>query len=118
MHKDNKTNEENKDKETLPKPDSSVSSPSIVLKEVNFQEQAKYNPFNKNDDDKNKESPKDSNKENDNDKANDSLKEEDNREIIDINTPSKQSDIGNEEEGLNSSNERNKEKLKKRFIRK
>ena len=110
MQKDSKSNEENKDKETLPKPDNSASSPSIVLKEVNLQEQAKYNPFNNSENDNNKESPKDSNQEND------FLKEEDNREIIDINTPSKQSAIGNEEEDWNSSNERNKEKLKKDLL--
>ena len=118
MHKDNKSNEENKDKETMPKPDNSISSPSIALKEVNTQEQAKCNPLNNNNNDENKDSPKDSNKENDNENgnANDSLKEEDNREIIDINTPSKRSAIGNEEEEWNSSNERNKEKLKKDLL--
>ena len=99
----------------------------IVYRE--FYDISTYNPFlsqnrNQNENEKTSkeiEEPikeKENEKDNENDVYSSPLTDIKNREIIDINTPSKGSEYSNEDAEYNSVNERNKEKLKKGLMEK
>ena len=88
-----------------------ISSEKVVIPDNNS-----YNPFKLEEKNQKENSIKEEGNEKVNEDCSSPIVEEHNREIIDINTQSKESEYENEDDAWNSSKERNKEKLKKDLL--